>query len=146
MTNQEALAKAIRIASQAFENKFDKGGNPYILHCLYVMNEVRCLGEEAMIVAVLHDLLEDTDWSIDDLYKEGFSHERIVDLIILTHHEHHTYDSYIKNIARSNSICVAIKLADLRHNSDITRLKGLTKKDFDRLEKYCIAYEYLRKV
>lgn len=146
MNNQQLLAKAIRIASEAFENKFDKGGNPYILHCLHVMNAVKDLGEEAMIVAVLYDLLEDTEWRTIGLYEEGFHHEMICKIISLTRLDNESYDDYIKKISLSDKICIAIKLADLKHNSDITRLKGLTKKDFDRLEKYCRAYEYLKEV
>jgi len=140
------LAKAIRIASEAFENKKDKGGNPYILHCLHVMNAVSYLGEEAMIAGVLHDLLEDTKWGTIDLYNEKFHHETIVNILTLTHGENLSYEDYIKRISLSNKICIATKLADLRHNSDITRLKGVTKKDFDRLEKYCRAYEYLKNI
>lgn len=63
------LAKAIKIAAEAFEDKTDKGGNPYILHCLYVMNKVAYLGEEAMIVGVLHDLLEDIEYKTIALYR-----------------------------------------------------------------------------
>jgi len=65
------LGKAIAIAATAFEGAIDKGGNPYILHCLWVMNAVRHLGEDYMIVAVLHDLLEDTDWTAERLVKEA---------------------------------------------------------------------------
>lgn len=66
------LAKAIKIASVAFESKTDKGSNPYILHCLHVMNEVKHYGEFTMICAVLHDLIEDTNWTKEDLIKENF--------------------------------------------------------------------------
>lgn len=137
------LAKAIRIASVAFEGKLDKGGNPYILHCLHVMNEVKHLGEEAMIVAVLHDLLEDCpEWDAYRLADEGFDHDIIWLIGMLTHKKNEDYMMYIKRVSLSE-ITKAIKKADLRHNSDITRMKGLSQKDFDRLQKYFTAYAYL---
>ena len=136
------LALAIAIASEAFKNKTDKGGVPYILHCLFVMNEMPEDDEELRIAAVLHDLVEDTDWTIERLRIEGFS-ERVLRIIyLLTHDPSVPYDDYIKNIALDID-AKKIKKADLRHNSDITRLKGLRKKDFDRLEKYNRSYIYL---
>ena len=136
------LGLAISIAAQAFEGKTDKGGNPYILHCLWVMNKVRHLGEEAMITAVLHDLIEDTDWTFAKLTALGFSDKVIGDLHLLTHQKETDYMEYIKAISVS-PIATAIKKADLEHNSNITRLKGLRKKDHDRIEKYSHAYVYL---
>ena len=137
------LSKAIRIAAIAFEGKFDKGGIPYILHCLHVMNGVSALGEDAMIVGVLHDLIEDTRWTLEDLVKEGFSYTIISAVALLTHNPKEAYVDYIKEIAH-NPLARAVKMEDLKHNSDIMRLKGRRKKDFDRLEKYCSAYEYLK--
>lgn len=137
------LGKAIAIAAQAFANTKDKGGRPYILHCIYVMNSVRHLGDLAMICAILHDLIEDCpDWSYERLTKEGFSEEVIVILQLLTHRPETSYDDYIKAIA-IHPIAKEIKKRDLEHNSKITRLKGLRKKDIDRLEKYMRAYIYL---
>lgn len=136
------LSKAIRIAAQAFEGKYDKGGNPYILHCLHVMNAVKDYGEEYMIVAVLHDLLEDTDWTSKMLLDEGFTSDIIFAIEALTHGKE-TYEQYIERIAFFK-IPIVVKMADLRHNSDITRLKGLAEKDFKRLEKYAKAYDYLK--
>lgn len=136
------LGLAISIAAQAFENKTDKGGNAYMLHCLWVMNKVRHLGEEAMITAVLHDLVEDTAWTLADLTKAGFSEDVIGDLFLLTHKKETPYMEYIKAISVS-PVATEIKKADLEHNSCITRLKGLRKKDHDRMEKYSIAFMYL---
>lgn len=140
------LSIAILIASQAFENKYDKGGHPYILHCLWVMNKVKHLGEVAMICAVLHDVVEDCEkegYTMSFLEEKGFSSEVRVILELLTHRKLLTsYQDYIKAIA-VHPVAKAIKLADLEHNSSITRLKGLRKKDFDRIERYHIAYQYL---
>lgn len=138
------LDKAIRIAAVEFEGKFDKGGSPYILHCLHVMNKVKYEKDEDLsIAAVLHDLVEDTDWTLYKLLDSGFS-KRSVELIdILTHEEIlDTYDAYIKKIGLNRS-ATKIKIHDLRHNSDIMRMKGLREKDFKRLEKYHKAYAYL---
>ncbi len=136
------LAKAIQIASTAHLNQLDKGGKPYILHPLWVMDRVRHLGEDYMIVAALHDVVKDSDWTILGLLAEGFNSDICTALSILTHSNDLSYDDYIKGISL-NPIAKAVKLRDLEHNSKITRLKGLRKKDFDRLEKYHKAYVYL---
>jgi (p)ppGpp synthase/HD superfamily hydrolase len=136
------LAKAIQIAATAHLNQTDKGGKPYILHPLWVMDRVRHLGEDYMIVAVLHDVIEDSDWTLVQLANEGFNTKVIGALSLLTHDKSQSYDDYIKAIS-TNPIAKAVKLRDLEHNTKITRLKGLRKKDFDRLEKYHRAYTYL---
>ena len=136
------LGKAIEIAVSAHAGQMDKGGKPYILHPLWVMDQVRHLGEDYMIVAVLHDVIEDSDWTLGKLDAIGFSAESIWAIGLMTHRKEQSYDEYIKAIA-SNPIAKAVKLKDLEHNSRITRLKGLRKKDFDRLEKYHRAYTYL---
>ena len=139
------LDKAIAIAAQAFEGKFDKGGKPYILHCLHVMRRVEHLGEQAMIAAVLHDLLEDRPdtWTAKALLDAGFEQHTVSIILMLTHRSDEPYMDYIMRISVS-PIARAIKMADLRHNSDIHRMKGLTEKDFKRLEKYHTAYAYLK--
>lgn len=139
------LTTAIKIASTAFEKDLDKGGVPYIMHLLYVMHKVKHLGETAMICAILHDLIEDKEssgYNYQFLKIQGFSDEVILILQLLTHRSETSYMDYIKAIS-IHSIAKAIKKADLEHNTKVTRLKGLRKKDFDRLEKYSIAYQYL---
>lgn len=137
------LAKAIKIVAEVFEHKKDKGGHPYFLHCMRVMNGVQHLGETAMIAAIMHDLVEDSHWTFDMLKFEFFSSEVIVILELLTHRKETEYMQYIKALS-VHPIAKAIKISDLKDNSDITRLKGLRSKDFDRLQKYAIAYEYLK--
>jgi (p)ppGpp synthase/HD superfamily hydrolase len=137
------LSKAISIAAQAFENIMDKGGKPYILHPLWVMNQVRHLGDKYMIVAVLHDLIEDTPWTIEDLRREGFS-EEILDALKLLDFRNVDYFEQIKKVALVE-LAREIKIKDIEHNSRVTRLKGLTKRDFDRTEKYHRSYTYLIK-
>lgn len=137
------LDKAIAIASKAFEGVYDRGGKPYILHCLHVMTKVDNNDSELMTIAVLHDLLEDTDWTVDKLVAEGFSLRVVMALSLLTHEPDVSYDDYIRRIA-TNEDARRVKIEDLKHNSDITRMKGLREKDFKRLEKYHRAYEYLK--
>lgn len=140
------LATAIALASKVFEHKIDKAGKPYILHCIRVMNNVGT-DEERQTIAILHDVVEDTQKdetpiTLETLKKMGFSIRVVVAVGLLTHDKSVPYMDYIKRIA-TNEDARAVKLADLRDNSDITRLKGLRKKDFDRMEKYHAAYLYL---
>lgn len=142
MKEMKNLALAIKIAAEAFVDKTDKAGKPYILHCLRVMNAVDQSDPELMQIAVLHDLFEDTGIDGKYLRELGFS-ERVISCIYrLTHHETESYEEYIREIA-NNLDAKAVKKADLIDNSNITRLKGLRKKDFDRLEKYHKAFVYL---
>lgn len=144
MRNQ--LAYALAYASEAFKDKTDKAGRPYMLHCLRVMHKLHSDDDELNAIAVLHDICEDCpDWPVERLVKSGFTQRVWQALILLTHHRATSYEDYIKGIA-TNSDAVKVKLADLRDNSNITRLKGLTKKDFDRIEKYHKAYVYLSKL
>jgi len=136
------LSTAIRIAAVAFEGETDRGGNPYILHCLHVMNQMPSDDPELMTIAVLHDVVEDTRWTMSDLEQKGFSNRVLTAVDTLTHRLEESYDQYIKTIS-NNPDAVKVKLADLAHNSDITRIKGLRKKDFDRIEKYHRAFVYL---
>lgn len=143
---QRKLARAIAIASEAHQGQFDRGGRPYILHCLTVMHKVKSkdFDPELKQIAVLHDLIEDCSdkWSIARLEEEGFS-QRVRDaLSLLTHQKGVSYDAYIKGIA-TNIDAIRVKLADLRHNSDIMRLKGVSDKDTARMVKYHKAWLFL---
>ena len=137
------LDQAIALAAAQFQGKFDKGGKPYILHCLHVMNNVDQNDEELMIIAVLHDLVEDTPMVFNDLHQMGFSSRVISALYLLTRGDDEPYSEYIEGIC-SNEDAIRVKMADLEHNSDITRLKGLRDKDLRRIEKYHRAYEKLK--
>lgn len=139
------LGKAIKIAAEAFENVKDKGGQPYILHCLRVMDNLHTKDEELKTIAVLHDVLEDTKITADDLRFIGFKNRVVSALEFLTHVENLSYDDYIKAIS-FNEDARLVKLADLKDNSDITRLKGLRKKDLERMEKYHRSYIYLSEI
>lgn len=138
------LDRAIAIASDAHQNQFDKGGKPYILHPIRAMMRLRTSDEELMSIAILHDVVEDTDVTMDDLRGEGFSHRVIEALKLLTHNGGVNYDEYIEAM-KNNVDALRIKREDLRDNSDITRLKGLQQKDFDRLEKYSRTFIKIEK-
>lgn len=137
------LDKAIAIAAVAFVGKFDKGEKPYMLHCLHVMHRVKSLGEQAMIVAVLHDLIEDTDWTEEQLLAENFDPRTVKLIVMTTRLDDEDYEKdYITRVSL-NPITRAVKLADLRHNSDPMRMRGIAEKDNERIAKYFRAYAYL---
>ena len=142
-TKKLYLDRAIELAKQHHEGQTDKAGKPYIEHPLRVMNQVE--SEEEKIVAVLHDIVEDTDISLDDLRNEGFSEEVVSAVECLTKQDGENYDSYIERIS-FNPLAVKIKLADLEDNSDLTRLPEVTDKDLERIEKYDKALEKLTRL
>lgn len=141
---KKLLARAIEIAVQAHSGQTDKGGNPYILHPLWVMNKVRHLGPTYMIVAVLHDVVEDTEWTIDRLREEGYP-TAILEALKLLDFRGVDYMSRIEEIARVE-LARQVKMRDIEHNMKVKRLKGLTSRDFSRLRKYATAFTYLEKV
>ncbi len=140
------LGIAVAIAAKGFKNKTDKAGRPYIMHCVRVMNYLGPdADEEEQCIAMLHDCPEDDICDFDYLRKKGFSERVITAVMLLTHDNSVPYMTYIKALAH-NKDAVKVKKADLRDNSDITRLKGLTKKDLEVIEKYHHAYVYLSKI
>lgn len=144
MVQKNLLGTAIAIAAEAFRDKVDKAGEPYMFHCIRVMMKQTTIKRK--ILAILHDVPEDTNVTFDDLIASGFGMDIIIPLKLLTHdHSEKTYEDYIRDIS-TNEDATAVKLADLEDNSQITRLKGLTKADFARMEKYHKSYTYLSKL
>lgn len=142
MNEQKQLALAIALAAQGHVNQVDKGGSPYILHPIKVMRYIRSDDMQLMAIAIMHDLVEDTPTTIDELRSFGFS-ERVVNGVdALTKKEEQSEQDYMLCIA-GNYDAVQVKLADLRHNSDVRRLKGLTDKDLLRMKKYHTMYKKL---
>jgi (p)ppGpp synthase/HD superfamily hydrolase len=137
------LGKAIAIAAQAHQDQHDKAGAPYILHPLRMM--LRMSSEAEMMAAVLHDVVEDTDWTLDQLRQAGFAEEVVQAVECLTHRDHETYDEFVARV-RTNAIASKVKLADLEDNMDMRRLRALTEKDTQRLHKYHQAWLALRQV
>ncbi len=133
---------ALTLAQRAHDRQLDKGNMPYIMHPIRVSE--RCKTPEAKIAALLHDTLEDSELTTKDLTHSGISAEIAGAVYMLTHQKHDTYEEYIKNLS-ANKIAAEVKIADLEDNMDITRLIGpLEDKDFQRLQKYKAAYDYLR--
>lgn len=135
------LQRAIEIATQAHQGQFDKTGKDYIGHPLRVMEMGQT--EEEKIVGVLHDVVEDTEWTFEALEAEGFSQEVIAALKCVTKlSENENYDDFIGRVRR-NPLAVSVKINDLTDNMDIRRLPYLSDKDVKRLKKYLKAYKKL---
>lgn len=135
------LQRAIEIATQAHQGQFDKSGKEYIGHPLRVMEMGRT--EEEKIAGVLHDVVEDSDWTFEALEAEGFSQEIIAALKCVTKlSENENYDDFIERV-KKNPLAVAVKINDLTDNMDIRRLPYLSDKDIKRLKKYLKAYKKL---
>ena len=135
------LQRAIEIATEAHKGQFDKSGKDYIGHPLRVMEMGKT--EEEKIVGILHDVIEDTDWTFEALAEEGFSKEIINALKCVTKlSENENYDDFIERI-KKNPLAVAVKINDLSDNMDIRRLPYLSDKDVKRLKKYLKAYKKL---
>lgn len=133
------LNKAIEMAAKAHAGQLDKGGKPYILHPLRVMmNFCDDNDEAAQICAILHDVVEDTSITLDDLRKEGFSGEVIAALDCLTKREDESYDDFINRIL-TNELACKVKNGDLADNMDLTRIKNPTAEDQERIDKYMDA-------
>lgn len=135
MKRGEALNKMLVLVTTKFDGKFDRGGVPYVLHCLKVMHYIKSDDEELMCIALGHDLVEDTDVTYASLREMGFSERVIVGIRAMTKVPGETNDEYMERI-KACPDAIRVKLADLRHNSDIRRLKGVTEKDIKRIEKY----------
>ncbi len=135
------LTKAISIATSAHENQVDKGGKPYIEHPLRVMKQMTT--DAARIVAVLHDVIEDSDYTLDDLVAAGFSEEIVQAVEALTKQKGEPYKKYLQRI-KTNPIAIAVKLADLQDNMDLTRLPTITEEDIERQKKYSKAVSTLK--
>lgn len=136
----DVLCTAMRIATEAHDGQVDRAGKPYIYHPLKVATMTGSFDE--FVTALLHDVLEDSDYTAADLLTAGIP-EHIVDaLILLTHEDDEPYMDYVRR-AKENDLARAVKLADLKHNSDLSRLPVVTEKDLKRAEKYKKAMEIL---
>lgn len=140
LTPAQQLSLMIKLAAEGHKDQFDKGGRPYILHVLKVMHYLKSDDDELNCIAVGHDLVEDCGVNFVELAAYGFS-ERVIDGINrLTKKTGQSHNEYLSGILYSSDAC-RVKLADLRHNTDIRRLKGLREKDFARMQKYLKMYK-----
>ena len=124
----------------AHRNQVDKSGLPYVFHPFHLAEQMD--SEEAVLVALLHDVAEDTDYTLQDMRVMGFPESVLEALNLLTHREGEPYIDYIARI-KTNPLARQVKLADLRHNSDLTRLDAVDKKALARAEKYARAIALL---
>ena len=139
------LSTAIALAAEKHKNQTDKAGMPYILHTLKVMHYLKTDDQELMIIAVLHDIVEDTDITFKDLQNMGFSTRVIDGIRRMTKMPGQTLEEYMEAISGSMD-SIRVKLCDLRHNMDPRRLKGVTEKDAARMDKYSKMYWTLKEL
>ncbi len=139
--NVTLLERAVEIALSAHTGQTQWDGRPYILHPLYVMSLVETDIEK--MVAVLHDVVEDSEWTLDDLQSEGFPDEVVLAVSLLSRQPGMSYEQFIEEIA-PHPLARRVKLADLRHNMDVRRIPQITVDHLTRLEQYRVAYERLQ--
>ena len=132
--------KAMKFCYKAHKKQVDKSGVPYVFHPFHVAEQMP--DEKTTIVALLHDLIEDTPWTLQDLHEMGFAPDVLDALALMTHDKDVPYMDYVARI-KENEIARTVKLADLRHNSDLTRLDKITETDRKRVEKYKAAIQLL---
>ena len=131
---------ALKLCFEAHKEQTDKSGLPYVFHPFHLAEQMKT--EETTIVALLHDLVEDTDYTIKDLTNMGFNKTIIDAISLLTHADNVDYMDYIRMI-KENPIAKTVKLADLKHNSDLARLDSVDEKALSRREKYLKAIALL---
>ncbi|MBO5211239.1 MAG: GTP pyrophosphokinase [Clostridia bacterium] len=133
MIYTENTKKALKLCFEAHKNQTDKSGMPYVFHPFHLAEQMQT--EETTIVALLHDLIEDTNYTIEDLTNMGFNKSITDAILLMTHSDDVDYMDYVRAI-KENPIAKAVKLADLNHNSDLTRLDIVDEKSLKRREKY----------
>ena len=131
------IEDAIKLALDKHHGQTDKAGEPYILHPLRVMAQMQT--ETEQIVAVLHDVVEDSDVTLDDLRRMGFSEEIVTAIDHLSRHDDETYEQFIQRI-KPHPLAVRVKLGDLRDNMDLRRTAALDEKALERFERYRKAW------
>jgi (p)ppGpp synthase/HD superfamily hydrolase len=150
----DLMMKAIIIAATAHKEQVDKGGNPYIFHCMKVMNSVyEAINkyvtmsdddkEDYLIVAVMHDVIEDSPHKLEDFIPSGFSRHALEALDAITKRPHETRKEYLKRV-KMNEIARFVKIHDLIDNTNLDRLKSITLGDYIRQEQYANEIFYLK--
>ena len=128
---------ALKLCFEAHKNQTDKSGIPYVFHPFHLAEQMK--DEATTIAALLHDVIEDTDYTMADLEKMGFPADVLEALELLTYNDDTPYMEYVAKI-KHNPIAKAVKLADLEHNSDLSRLDVVDEKALKRREKYRQAF------
>ncbi len=133
--------KALKLCFEAHKNQVDKSGAPYVFHPFHLAEQMK--DETTTTVALLHDVVEDSKYTLEDIVKMGFSEDVIEALTLLTHNHSVPYMEYVAKL-NSNPIARAVKLADLEHNSDLSRLDVVDDRAHKRNEKYETAIRLLQ--
>lgn len=133
MIYTDLTKKALKLCFEVHKEQVDKSGLPYVFHPFHLAEQME--DEATTVVALLHDVVEDSDLTLDDLRKMGFGDAVIAALALLTHAPTVEYMDYVRAI-KDNPIAKAVKLADLRHNSDVSRLDTVDSKALARVDKY----------
>lgn len=139
----QMLSQMLLLATNAHFGQYDLAGKPYILHPLKVMHWLGTDDEELQCIALGHDLIEDTTVTADTLYQMGMSERVVQGIVALTKVKGEDYETYKARVF-TNRDAIRVKMSDLRHNTDIRRLRGLSQKDFDRTAKYHVFYSELK--
>lgn len=140
MIYTELTKKAMKLCFEAHKDQKDKSGLPYVHHPFHLAEQMET--EDTTIVALLHDVVEDTEYTLDDIRAMGFPERIIEALSYMTHDSAVPYLDYVAKI-KENPIATAVKLADLKHNSDLSRLAVVDEKALKRVEKYSKAMKIL---
>ena len=133
MIYTDETKKALKLCFEAHKNQVDKSGMPYVFHPFHVAEQMT--DEATTIVALLHDVVEDTDYTLEDLAAEGFGKDLLEAVALMTHEDDVPYLDYVAKL-KDNPIARAVKLADLAHNSDLSRIGEVDEETKQRLEKY----------
>ena len=133
MIYTEMTKKALKLCFTAHKDQTDKSGMPYVFHPFHLAEQMP--DEDTTIVALLHDVIEDTPYTLDDLRAMGFNEQVLDALALMTHDKRIPYMDYVAKI-KGNKIAKTVKLADLKHNSDLSRLNNVDEKAMKRIEKY----------
>ena len=133
MIYTEKTKKALKLCYEAHKNQVDKSGMPYVFHPFHVAEQMT--DEATTIVALLHDVVEDTDYTLEDLAAEGFGKDILEAVALMTHDDDVPYLDYVAKL-KDNPVARAVKLADLAHNSDLSRIGEVDEETRERLEKY----------
>lgn len=134
---------ALELVAANFRGVTDKDGEPYVMHCLRVMMGVD--SDDARLVALMHDLVEDTPVTIEDLRQRGFSDAVLDALDLVTHKDEDSYADYVVRL-KANPIAREVKLSDLRDNAGLTRVlyrEELRDRDTKRIQRYVLSYQFL---
>lgn len=135
--------KAIKLMFEKHKNQVDKSGLPYVFHPWHVAESMQ--DEKRTTVALLHDIVEDTNVTYDDLKNEGYPNDVIDAVRVLTHDANEDYSSYIERIAQ-NDLAIDVKIADLMHNIDASRLSNISSADFKKYDLYRKSLDYLKSI